>query len=210
MEKPKEKNKEKESKERDKGPKGKKPVTTSQSVRNIHKRKPASKDFKGVIRLIGKDMDGHLKIPEAIMTVKGIGHTVANALTRVIERELSISPSTLVGDLTDVQMANIEEIAKNLQAHGVPVFLLNRRQDFDTGEDKHLLGVDLQFQHKQDIQRAKDARSWIGWRHALGQKVRGQHTRTTGRKGLTVGVVRKSIMKAAGVAAAKSDAKEKK
>ncbi|RLG67635.1 30S ribosomal protein S13, partial [archaeon] len=30
-----------------------------------------------------------------------------------------------------------------------------------------------------------------GVRHALGLKVRGQRTRTTGRKGKTIGVVRK-------------------
>ncbi|MHA1858204.1 MAG: 30S ribosomal protein S13, partial [Candidatus Thorarchaeota archaeon] len=32
---------------------------------------------------------------------------------------------------------------------------------------------------------------WRGIRHALGLKVRGQHTRTTGRRGATVGVSRK-------------------
>ncbi len=189
--------------------KGKKPISaSSQQQTVVKKRQPASKDFRGVIRLAGKDMDGHLRVSEALRHVRGIGHNISNALIMAIERELSISPSALVGDLTEEQLNKIEEIARTPSSHGIPLFMLNRRRDYESGIDRHVLGLDLAFQTKQDLQREKDARSWIGWRHSLGQKVRGQHTRTTGRTGMTVGVLRKTIAQQA--AAAKAEEKEKK
>lgn len=172
------------------------------------KRQPKSKDFRGVVRLVGKDIDGHLYLIEALRRVKGIGHSLTSALQKAIQKTLSIPSTALVGDLTEEQLTKVEELMKNPAAHGVPKFLLNRQKDYDSGVDKHLVGTDLVFQTKQDIEREKESRSWIGWRHSLGQKVRGQHTRTTGRTGMTVGVVRKALAKAGGPTA--EGAKEEK
>ena len=55
---------------------------------------------------------------------------------------------------------------------------------------------------KSDIDFMTDIRSWKGIRHSLGLKVRGQRTRTTGRKGRAVGVAKKIVMEAARAAAA--------
>jgi hypothetical protein len=41
----------------------------------------------------------------------------------------------------------------------------------------------------------------VGWRHSIGQKVRGQHNRTTGRSGMTVGVMKKALKAAKSAAA---------
>jgi small subunit ribosomal protein S13 len=54
-----------------------------------------------------------------------------------------------------------------------------------------LTGSELLYYVKEDIEREKRIKSWRGIRHALGLKVRGQRTRTTGRTGITVGVKRK-------------------
>ncbi|TLX95508.1 MAG: 30S ribosomal protein S13, partial [Thaumarchaeota archaeon] len=53
-------------------------------------------------------------------------------------------------------------------------------------------------------------RSWKGIRHALGLKVRGQRTRTTGRKGRTVGVRKAALVAAAKQAAGEAKKEEKK
>jgi small subunit ribosomal protein S13 len=58
----------------------------------------------------------------------------------------------------------------------------------DTGADKHLITSDLDFTISNDIEREKSVMSWRGYRHMFGLKVRGQHTRTSGRKGGAVGV----------------------
>lgn len=54
-----------------------------------------------------------------------------------------------------------------------------------------MVGAELIYFVKEDIEREKRIKSWRGVRHALGLKVRGQRTRTTGRLGVTVGVRKK-------------------
>jgi SSU ribosomal protein S13P len=66
--------------------------------------------------------------------------------------------------------------------------MYNRRKDYETGIDLHLVTNDVIFYARNDIEREKKIKSWRGVRHALGLKVRGQRTRTTGRTGITVGV----------------------
>jgi small subunit ribosomal protein S13 len=46
----------------------------------------------------------------------------------------------------------------------------------------------------------KDTKSWRGYRHAYGLKVRGQRTKTTGRAGKALGVKKKEIMAKAAAA----------
>jgi small subunit ribosomal protein S13 len=58
----------------------------------------------------------------------------------------------------------------------------------DTGSDFHLITSDVDFNIRNDIEREKSMNSWRGFRHTYGLKVRGQSTRTTGRKGGAVGV----------------------
>jgi len=62
-----------------------------------------------------------------------------------------------------------------------------------TGRMLHFTGSDLDFAHRSDIERLRRIKSWRGLRHSLGLKVRGQHTRTTGRKGMAVGVSRARV-----------------
>ena len=71
--------------------------------------------------------------------------------------------------------------------------MLNRRKDFETGRDLHLVGTDVDIAVRSDIGRERRIRSRRGIRHELGLPVRGQRTRTTGRKGLVVGVKRKEV-----------------
>jgi small subunit ribosomal protein S13 len=64
----------------------------------------------------------------------------------------------------------------------------------------HLLTSDIPFTLRNDIERERITNSWRGYRHMYGLKVRGQCTRTTGRKGGAVGVAKAG--KAAPAAAA--------
>ncbi len=165
------------------------------------------KDFRGIVRIGGKDMKGELPLKRSLLRVKGVSHTLAGAASGIIRSELGIIPSKRVGELTDEQIEKIDKILYSLHAHKLPAYLLNRRNDFQTGEDKHVIMNDLLFVLDQDISRMKKLYSWRGYRHAYGQKVRGQRTRNTGRKGMAVGVIRKSI---AAAQAGKGGGKEKK
>ena len=69
--------------------------------------------------------------------------------------------------------------------------MVNRSKDLRTGEDLHIIGNRLDLQFKNDIDRMKKIKSYKGVRHHLKLKVRGQRTKSTGRHGLVVGVMRR-------------------
>src|SRR5438445_2841782 len=101
---------------------------------------------------------------------------------------LKINPNSNIGFLTESQVEEIEKIMKNPSVVNVPSWFLNRRKDIDSGKDLHLITSDIDFNVRNDIEREKTMSSWRGFRHTYGLKVRGQRTRTTGRKGGAVGV----------------------
>jgi small subunit ribosomal protein S18e len=49
----------------------------------------------------------------------------------------------------------------------------------------------LDFKIREDLDRLRKIRCHRGLRHYWGVRVRGQHTKTTGRRGKTVGVSKK-------------------
>jgi len=146
-----------------------------------------STEFRHIIRVIDKDLDGTKTVVDALSDIKGIGMRLAT----IIAREAGISPEMRIGYLSSDKIEEIEKIIRNLADRGLPSWLLNRRKDLETGKDKHLISSDIDLQIKADIEREKSIWSWRGYRHAYGLKVRGQRTRTTGRTGKTVGVSKK-------------------
>lgn len=143
-----------------------------------------SKEFRHILRISGADVDGTLKIPYALTKIKGINLNFANAILK----KAGINPDVRAGFLTEAEVKKIEEVMKEPTKFGLLNWLLNRRKDLETGKDLHLISADLALKNKTDIDRVKGIKSWRGYRHAYGLKVRGQRTRTTGRKGKAVGV----------------------
>ena len=138
------------------------------------------------MRMMGNDILGERKILIGLTQIRGIGYNFANAVLDL----LKISPNTSVGYLSDSQVQSIEKILKNPSEVTFPSWFLNRRKDIETGEDKHLIASDVAFTIRNDVEREKAINSWRGCRHMYGLKVRGQRTRTTGRKGGAVGVAK--------------------
>ena len=145
------------------------------------------RQFKYIVRIAGTDIDGKLKLPYGLAEIKGIGYTTALAIARI----LGLDPDMRIGFLTEEEIRKIEDAVKDLTRLGLPAWLYNRRKDYETGVDKHLIGADLIFHARRDIEREIRIGSWRGVRHKLGLKVRGQRTATTGRLGMTVGVRKK-------------------
>lgn len=145
-------------------------------------------EFKYILRIAGKDIDGSKKSIVALSEVKGVGYNLA----QVVLQSLNINPYLRIGFLTDADLAEIENALKNIQTVGVPTWYLNRRKDMDSGTDIHLITSDLEFTQSNDIEREKSVMSWRGYRHMFGLRVRGQCTRTTGRKMTSVGVKKAS------------------
>lgn len=103
---------------------------------------------------------------------------------------LKINPNSNIGNLTDENVQAIEKVITDPIASNIPIWFLNRRKDIETGADLHLLTSDIPFTLRNDIERERIAASWRGYRHLSGLKVRGQRTRTSGRKGGAVGVAK--------------------
>ncbi|MEM2419752.1 MAG: 30S ribosomal protein S13 [Candidatus Bathyarchaeia archaeon] len=153
-----------------------------------------AREFRHIIRVTDTDIDGTLKVSYALKKVKGI----SLSLVRAILAKAGIDPHMRAGFLTEAEIEKIEEIIKDPAKYGIPGWLLNRRKDLETGKDFHLIGADLILRTKMDIEKLKEIKSWRGYRHAYGLKVRGQRTRTTGRTGKTVGVKKKAAAKGGG------------
>ncbi|MEB2792621.1 MAG: 30S ribosomal protein S13 [Caldisphaeraceae archaeon] len=140
--------------------------------------------FKYIIRIANTDIDGNMNIIYGLSKIKGIGFPTALAITR----KLGIDPNKRIGYLTNKELKELEGILFDLTKLNLPSWMYNRRRDYETGEDKHLIGADLIFVARRDVEREQKINSWRGVRHKLGLKVRGQRTHTTGRLGMTVGV----------------------
>ncbi|MGC8895419.1 MAG: 30S ribosomal protein S13 [Candidatus Bathyarchaeia archaeon] len=153
-----------------------------------------SGEFRHILRIIDTDVDGTLKAPYALRKIKGISLNLANAILK----KAGINPDTRTGFLTEAEVERIEEIINEPTKFGLPSWLLNRRKDLETGKDMHLISADLVLRNKMDIEQMKEVKSWRGYRHAYGLKVRGQRTRTTGRSGKALGVKKKEIVRKEG------------
>ncbi|MCD6593940.1 30S ribosomal protein S13 [Candidatus Bathyarchaeota archaeon] len=143
-----------------------------------------STEFKHIVRLAGSDLEGSRKAVYALTKIKGINIRLAEAIVK----KVNIPQDKRLGFLSESEIRRIEDAIMNIASFDIPKWLLNRRKDLESGEDIHLITSDLDLKMKEDIEREKAMKSWKGYRHSYGLKVRGQRTRTTGRKGRTVGV----------------------
>jgi small subunit ribosomal protein S13 len=138
-------------------------------------RKPEVMEDIRLVRILQKDIPGGKKVHSGLTSIKGISWAFSNAICT----KLKIDKNKRIQDLTKEE---IEEIAEFIKHPQVPLFLINRRKDFDSGDNKHLSGVDLDLQKEFDIKRSRKIRSYKGIRHSLGQPVRGQRTKSHFRK----------------------------
>ena len=168
---------------------------TSSSKKSKSKKKTEEDGIRGIVRIAGKDASGYLTVPWALKRVRGIGINLAKVLSFRIHEKFGIAPNTKVGELSDEQIEEIDKFLFNLDDSEIPSFMLNRQKDPVDGKTHHVIMNDLVFSLREDIEREKKLFTWRGFRHMYGQKVRGQRTKNTGRRGTALGVVRKSQRK---------------
>jgi ribosomal protein S13 len=148
-------------------------------------------DFHNLLRLRGTSIEGHRTLAFGLSQIRGVGRRLARAIIEIARREdPEIDPRKRIGQLTEEQQKRLIEIIEDPVKNGIPNWMVNRQKDLRTGKHRHISGTDLEFMIKLDVDRMKRTRSWKGIRHMYGLKVRGQHTRTTGRQGLVVGFYR--------------------
>ena len=146
----------------------------------------SAQEYRHIVRIVGNDIRGEKKMVIGLTQIKGLGFMFATAILDT----LKINPNSNIGNLTDENVQAIEKVITDPIASNIPTWFLNRRKDIETGADLHLLTSDIPFTLRNDIERERIAASWRGYRHLSGLKVRGQRTRTSGRKGGAVGVAK--------------------
>ena len=146
----------------------------------------STQEYRHIVRILGNDIPGEKKLLIGLTQIKGIGYNFATAILDT----LKISPDLNVGDITDANVQDIERTITDPAEAGFPRWFLNRQKDIETGQDMHLLTSDIPFTLRNDIERERITASWRGYRHLSGLKVRGQRTRTSGRRGGAVGVAK--------------------
>jgi len=143
--------------------------------------------FRHLVRIKSTDLEGYLPVTLGLTKISGVNSRLAEAIIRT----LKISLSERIGYLTDSTIKEIESIISDPVSAGIPAWLVNRRKDRQTGDDLHITEAQLILQNKQDVERYIRIRSRRGIRHSFKLKVRGQKTRTHGKRGSTVGVSKK-------------------
>jgi len=82
-------------------------------------------------------------------------------------------------------------IIQHPRQYKIPDWFLNRQKDIRDGKFSQVTSNNLDSKLREDLERLKKIKAHRGVRHYSGLRVRGQHTKTTGRKGRTVGVLKK-------------------
>jgi small subunit ribosomal protein S13 len=169
-----------------------------------------NKEFRYIVRIVNKDLNGQHSIQRALHNIKGIGKRMAHIIAAAFEKKTGIPPQTRLGEIPEGKDKELEEIILHPSQHGLPNWSLNRRNDFETGTDSHLVMAELDFSLRKDLQRLNEIKSYRGLRHSWGLPVRGQKTKSTHRgKGGVVGVQKKEATKAAAPATAGKEEKKK-
>ncbi len=166
-----------------------------QEEKTKKQEKPAEKKLERVyaslIRIMQTDIPGNKKLLAGLTYIKGVSWSISNAICKILKKD----PNKKIMDLTKKEISEIERFIKNPK---LPKFLINRRKDFNSGEDKHVFTTELDMKKEFDIRRLKKIRSYRGLRHALKQPTRGQRTRSHFRgkgKKKAVGVQKKKVGK---------------
>jgi small subunit ribosomal protein S13 len=183
------------------GPKAKEAVLPAKKESRAAPVKMAGPDVKRIVRIAATDLDGTLPVSSALRKIKGVSFMLTNAICHSTD----IDSRKLLGALSEKDVEALQAfLATQAKQPTLPKWITNRRKDPKSGSDQHLVGTDLIFRQHEDINFMKRIRCRRGIRHELGLPVRGQHTRSTGREGRGIGVVRKAAAAAAAPKAAPS------
>ncbi len=146
-------------------------------------------NFKHIVRIANVDVSGKKAIKVSLTKIKGIGKNLADIACKLA----GVDRNAQTGMLPPDQVQKLTDVITNLPTK-VPAWLLNRKKDYETGKDTHILTGTLNFVKDNDLKRLQKIKSNRGIRHGKKLTVRGQRTRSNFRhnKGKVIGVKKKS------------------
>src|ERR1700710_1951650 len=161
-------------------------------------------NFQFILRLLNTNVDGKQKVMYALTKIKGVGRRYSNLVCKKADVDLNKRyghhfpeqwrqrlTDCSAGELTSEELERIVTIIQNPTQYKIPTWFLNRQRDIVDGKDSQVLANGVDSKLRDDLERLKKIRAHRGLRHYWGLRVRGQHSKTTGRRGRTVGVSKK-------------------
>lgn len=157
------------------------------------KEEKQAENYKHIVRVANVDIPGNKHVSIALTKIKGIGKNFAEIVCKVA----GVESQKKAGNLSDEEIKKLNETVNNPSQHNIPSWLFNRRKDYESGEDNHILTGTLNFVKDNDLKRLKKIKTLRGLRHQKNLPVRGQRTRSNFRrsKGKVVGVKKKAPAK---------------
>ncbi|CAN0900532.1 40S ribosomal protein S18 [Linum grandiflorum] len=147
----------------------------------------ANEEFQHILRVLNTNVDGKQKIMFALTSIKGIGRRFAN----IVCKKADVDMNKRAGELSSEELDKLMTVVANPRQFKIPDWFLNRQKDYKDGKYSQVVSNALDMKLRDDLERLKKIRNHRGLRHYWGLRVRGQHTKTTGRRGKTVGVSKK-------------------
>ena len=139
----------------------------------------APESFQHIIRVLNTNLQGAVKTPFAMTSVAGIGRRFAILACKKAE----VVMKKRAGELSAAELEQLMVIVSNPRTFKVPDWFLNRQRDPKDGTTTQLTSSALSSKMRDDFERLKKIRNHRGLRHYWGLRVKGQHTKTTGRRG---------------------------
>ena len=140
----------------------------------------AKKDNKSaeLIRIMATDIPANHSLLFGLSKIKGVGVMFSNAVCIA----LGMDKNKKIGTLSEKEIETIENYLSNGDFSGIPTWMLNQQKDVLTGEDKHFVSKDLDFQALQLQRRMSKIKSYRVLRSKLRLTVRGQRTASNFRR----------------------------
>ncbi|HLP79679.1 MAG TPA: 30S ribosomal protein S13 [Acidobacteriota bacterium] len=138
--------------------------------------KAPEEKIRYIVRIANTDLDGLKPIIVALQKIKGISDSLANAICNLT----GVNKFAKTGTLSDEQVKALTALIATPSKF--PTWMLNRRGDYETGRNMHLITGDLTYAVENDIKRMKMIKLRRGLRHAWGLPLRGQKTRSNHRR----------------------------
>ena len=144
-------------------------------------------EFTHILRVLNTNIQGTVKIPFALTSIRGVGRRYAF----MVLQKAGVDPKKRAGELSTEEIDRVVEVMQNPLNYKIPAWFLNRQRDIRDGKTSQEVSNHWDTKIREDLEVLKKMRCHRGLRHYWGLKVRGQHTKTTSRRGRSVGVVTK-------------------
>ena len=131
-----------------------------------------------LIRIMATDIPASHTLLFGLSKIKGVGVMFSNAVCIALDMD----KNKKIGTLSEKEIETIENYLSNGDFSEIPTWMLNQQKDVLTGNDKHFVSKDLDFQALQLQRRMSKIKSYRVLRSKLRLTVRGQRTASNFRR----------------------------